>query len=69
MDGKKLRALREERGLTRKQVEAATGVDRGLLARYEEDPPENPGVRFVMALAKFFDVEVDDLIRDEEAGA
>ena len=62
MNGQKLRELREARGLTRKQVEQATGLDRTLIARYEYTSPENPMAAAIVKLARFFGVEPEELL-------
>lgn len=64
MNGARLRELRQERGLTRKQVEEATGIDRGTIQYYEEGRVCDPGVVKVAALAKFFGVSVEELLKE-----
>lgn len=62
MNGERLRELRMARGLTRKQLELETGVDRQTLARFECYPPDNPKIRDVLKLAQYFGVDVAELM-------
>ena len=64
MNGVRLRQLREDRGLTRKEVEQATGIDRVALYRYETNTVTNPPVVTVAALAKFYGVAIEELLEE-----
>lgn len=65
MDGEKLRRLREERGLTRRQVEDGTGVSQTNLWRIESGDIENSRIGTVKVLADFYGVTVAEIIGEE----
>ncbi|WP_217968683.1 helix-turn-helix domain-containing protein [Adlercreutzia caecimuris] len=66
MNGKKLRELREARGMTRRQVEDATGISQGSIWRLEADESSNPALSTVTKLAGLYGVEVAELIEGGE---
>ena len=66
MNGKKLRELREARGMTRRQVEDATGISQGSIWRLEADESSNPALSTVTKLAGLSGVEVAELIEGGE---
>jgi transcriptional regulator with XRE-family HTH domain len=61
--GKKIAALRQQRGLTQAQLADALGVRQQVVAYYEKRA-ENPSLELIQRLAKFFDVDPRDLIDD-----
>lgn len=65
MNGKKLRELRESRGMTRRQVEDATGISQGSIWRLEADEDSNPALSTVTALADLYEVNIAELIGQE----
>ena len=64
---KNLQTLRRARGLTQEQTAAAVGVTRQALSKWESGE-SLPDLRNCAALARFYDVTVDDLLNyDPEA--
>ena len=61
MLGKKLKELREERGLTQKQLATALGLNSVTYLHYEKDQREPP-LSLLVEFAKFFDVSIDYLL-------
>lgn len=64
--GKRLRSLRESKGLTLRQVEAACGVSNPYLSQLETSKIVSPSPRILHSLAGVYDVAYEDLM--EEAG-
>ena len=58
----RVRDLREERGLTRKELAERSGVDESLLGRIENNKNKKVSDEAVQALAKFFSVSTDFLL-------
>lgn len=65
-DGNKLRAIREARAMSRRQLLNATGgvVTEGMLMRYEFDGAQ-PAVTIALALARALEVDLDALMTEE----
>ncbi len=63
--GEKLRVLREQRGLSQKQLAQQIDVARSHIVLLENGTRKNPGTKIVFAIADFFCVPVDVLVRDE----
>lgn len=61
--GKRLRHLREERGLSQEEVAKAIGVGRVTYLKYENG--ENRPVRKLKELSAFFNVSIDYLLGNE----
>ena len=61
MLGKKLKELREERGLTQKQLATVLGLNSVTYLHYEKDQREPP-LYLLVEFAKFFDVSTDYLL-------
>lgn len=59
--GQRLRELRDERGLTQKQVAEMLHINSVTYLHYEKDQREPP-LGLLADLAKFFDVSVDYLL-------
>ncbi|WP_296012651.1 helix-turn-helix transcriptional regulator [uncultured Adlercreutzia sp.] len=66
MDGEKLRELRESRGLTRRQVEDATGISQARVYEIERGNCPNPKLNTVRALAECYGTTVAEIIGEEE---
>ena len=60
--GQRLKELREEKGLTQKQVAAALNLNTVTYLHYEKAQREPP-LSVLADMAKFFDVSVDYLLR------
>ncbi|HIX50920.1 MAG TPA: helix-turn-helix domain-containing protein [Candidatus Borkfalkia faecavium] len=59
--GQRLKELREEKGLTQKQVAAALNLNTVTYLHYEKAQREPP-LSVLADMAKFFDVSVDYLL-------
>lgn len=57
----KIRALCKERGITLAELERNAGLGNGVIARWGET---NPRVDKLKAVADFFGVTVDELLKD-----
>jgi transcriptional regulator with XRE-family HTH domain len=62
--GKRLAALRKERGLTQLQLAEALGVSQSVVAYYERRAG-NPSLEVLQKLAAFYSVSVADLLGPE----
>ena len=63
--GKKLKMLRESRNLTRRELADALGINENTLTGYENSGRE-PKYDLLVKIADYFDVLVDELIRDPD---
>ena len=61
MLGKRLKELREERGLTQKQLSEALGLNSVTYLHYEKEQREPP-LALLVEFAKFFEVSTDYLL-------
>lgn len=59
--GSKLRALRQEKELTQKQLADRLGITKATISAYETNA-KYPSVEVLIALATFFDVSADYLL-------
>lgn len=64
IDGKRLRALREERGLYLQNVADYLGITRQAYMKYESGETKNP--RQIEKLARFFNVTTDYLLGNDK---
>jgi repressor LexA len=62
--GEKLRALREHRGLSYRQLAAELGVSHGHLSGLEAGA-HMPSPEFILAIAAYFEVTTDQLMRND----
>ncbi|WP_282209413.1 helix-turn-helix domain-containing protein [Parvibacter caecicola] len=65
MDGKKLKRIRMERGMTRRQVEDVTGISQGTIMSLECGKTTGGNIGTAVALAKCYGVTVDELLADD----
>ena len=63
--GTKLHALREQRGLTVRQLATMLGIKSHTHIVGLETGKHKPSVDFVLKVANFFDVSTDKLMKDE----
>ena len=61
VNGKKIRQLREERGVTLEYVAKLVGLSQNMLT-YVETGLRQPSVESLERIAGFFEVKVDDLL-------
>ena len=59
--GQTIRAIRQEAGLSQKDVAEAAGIDQSYLSMIESDQRRNPGTRIVARLAQALQVSIDEL--------
>ena len=59
--GKRLRELRQERGLTQTEAAAALGLNSVTYLQYEKDQREPP-LAVLVAMAKFYNTTTDYLL-------
>ena len=63
--GEKLKALRTERGLTQEQLAARLYVSRTAVSKWETGGG-SPNLDSLQAVARLFDVSVDDLLSTDD---
>ena len=63
--GEKLRRLRKQRGITAQELALALGLAHRSHISNIESGRKRPSLDFVLNVAKFFDVSVDQLVKDE----
>jgi transcriptional regulator with XRE-family HTH domain len=61
--GQELRAARESRGLTLREVERATGIHNAHLSQIETDSIGRPDLAILWELSAFYDIEYAKLMR------
>ena len=59
--GQTIRTIRQEQGLSQKEVAVAAGVDQSYLSMIESGRRRNPGTLIVARLAQVLDVSIDEL--------
>ena len=59
--GQRLKELREEKGLTQKELSSILGINSVTYLHYEKDQREPP-LALLADMAKFFEVSVDYLL-------
>jgi transcriptional regulator with XRE-family HTH domain len=62
--GEKLRALRERRGLSYRQLAATLGVAHSHIAGLEAGAHQ-PSAELILKIAKYFGVSTDQLMQDD----
>lgn len=62
--GKKLRKLRNQRGLTLRELSMMLDVDYGYIGRMERGE-KKPNVAMVLKISQIFNISTDVLIKDE----
>ncbi len=62
MDGKKIKILRDEKGISLSKLSEMTGISKSYLSLLEREIQTNPGLDILEKLAATFDVEVDELV-------
>jgi transcriptional regulator with XRE-family HTH domain len=59
--GQAIRAVRQQVGLSQKELADAAGIDQSYLSMIESDQRSNPGTRIMARLAQVLQVSIDDL--------
>lgn len=62
--GEKVRTLREQRGLTLRQLAVELETDDGHISRIEHGQ-KKPSLELLLRMSRFFEVSTDQLIKDE----
>lgn len=60
--GERLKKLREEKGLTQKQVADKLGLESAAISKYEKDLRE-PNIESLLKLSDLFEISLDELLR------
>ncbi len=63
--GEKLRALREQRGLSIRQLASFLEINAHSHIAKIETGQSNPSPDLILKIARFFDVSIDQLMKDE----
>lgn len=63
--GKKLRTLRQQRGMSIRELTRAFGFRSHSYISRIETGKTKPSIEFIIKVADLFDVSVDQLVRDE----
>jgi transcriptional regulator with XRE-family HTH domain len=59
--GQAIRTVRQQAGLSQKELAGAAGIDQSYLSMIESDQRRNPGTRIMARLAQALQVSIDDL--------
>jgi len=59
--GQAIRAIRQEAGLSQKELAEAAGIDQSYLSMIESGQRRNPGTKVIVRLAQALQVSIDDL--------
>ena len=59
--GQAIRAIREQVGLSQKELADAVGIDQSYMSMIESGQRSNPGTRIMARLAQALQVSIDDL--------
>lgn len=65
--GQRIRALREERGLTQQALARSAGIATDMVSRLENGHYSSPGLRTLLRIAEGMHVDVGVLLPDHEA--
>ncbi|MCM2676079.1 helix-turn-helix domain-containing protein [Alkalicoccobacillus plakortidis] len=66
MNGKRIRSLRKERGMTLNQLSDCSGVSKSYLSYVERGIQKNPSIDILSKLSKAMNLPVIELIRQME---
>jgi transcriptional regulator with XRE-family HTH domain len=61
VDGEKIRALRNKRRWTQKELSMVSGVDQGVISRFENNAQGSARIDRLVAIARALGVATDDL--------
>ena len=59
--GKAIRAVRQQAGLSQKELADAAGIDQSYMSMIESGQRSNPGTRIMVRLAQALQISIDDL--------
>jgi len=60
--GQAIREIRQEVGVTQKNLAEAAGIDQSYLSMIESDQRRNPGTKVIARLAQALQISIDDLV-------
>jgi XRE family transcriptional regulator, master regulator for biofilm formation len=63
MDGKKIKSLRLQKGISLSQLSEITGISKSYLSLIERDIQTNPSLDIIEKIAEAFDVAVAEIVR------
>ncbi|MDQ0207162.1 transcriptional regulator with XRE-family HTH domain [Alkalicoccobacillus murimartini] len=66
MDGKRIRSLRKERGMTLNQLSEYSGVSKSYISYVERGLQKNPSIEILSKLSKAMDITFIELIKHME---
>lgn len=66
MNGTRLRELRNQKGMSRKAMEAVCGIDRNAICLMETGKTKNPSAITAIRIARALEVPVESLFFEEE---
>lgn len=69
MDGKRLKAFRKKKGYSLDKLSERTGISKSYLSLIERDIQSNPSLDILNRIAKTFEIEVEELVREEREGS
>lgn len=58
----KLKLLRKRKGITQKEMSVGVGIDHGYISRLESGEKQNPSLKILFRLSKYYDCPVSELI-------
>jgi XRE family transcriptional regulator, master regulator for biofilm formation len=67
MDGKKIKLLRKQKGISLSQLSEITGISKSYLSLMERDIQTNPSLDIIEKIAEAFDVAVAEIVRRDRA--
>lgn len=67
MDGKKIRSMRKERGLTLNQLADQSGVSKSYISYVERGLQKNPSIEILSKLAKAMDIPFIEFIQEMDS--
>ncbi len=67
LTGDRLRALREDRGVSQGALARKAGVGQATVGRYERGEIDDPGIKTLLAFAKALRVDLDDAVEIPDA--
>jgi transcriptional regulator with XRE-family HTH domain len=67
--GQRVRAIRQQQGLSLNDLEQRTGVNKGYLSQLEREAQRNPSVHIAKRIADALGLALDDLLAPDERPA
>ncbi|MFS0775398.1 helix-turn-helix transcriptional regulator [Neobacillus sp. 3P2-tot-E-2] len=67
MDGNRLKVMRKEKGISLSKLSELTGISKSYLSLIERNIQKNPSIDILGKLARTLEIDIEDLVRTEEA--